>query len=83
MKANKEDCKGGMQYMANMHEPNMGITQIGQNEYLNMLRWGPKDLGMQTYKLSHKLGNNAQHSKVLKAWLKWEYGNAIGFEMSC
>ena len=70
MKSNKEDHKGGMQYMAQMHELSMDRAQIGQTKDLNMLRWGPKDLGMQAHKLSHKLGNNIQHSKALKAWLR-------------
>ena len=38
MKANKEDYKGGMQYMERMHEKNMVRAEIGQNKDLNMLR---------------------------------------------
>ena len=34
----KEDYKGGMQYMAQMHELSMDRAQIGQNKDLNMLR---------------------------------------------
>ena len=70
-----------MQYMAQMHEPIMDRAQVGQNKDWNMLRWRFKDLGMQAYKLSQKLGNNAQHSKALKAWMKWEHGIAISSEM--
>ena len=70
MKANKEDYKGGMQYMANKHELSMDRAQVGQNKDLNMLRWGLKDLGMQAYKLCHKLGNNAQPLEALKGWKK-------------
>ena len=65
--ANKEDYKGGMQYMAQMHELSMDKAQVGQNTDLNMLRRGLKDLGMQAYKLRHKLGNNTQYSKAFKA----------------
>ena len=57
--ASKEDYKGDLQYMANMYEPIMDSALVGQNKNLNMLRWGLKDLGMQAYKLSHKLGNKA------------------------
>ena len=81
--ASKEDCKGGMQYMAKMHELCIDRAQVGQNKDLNMLRWGLKDLGMQAYKLSHKQGNNAKHSKTLNKWMKWEHGNAKSSEMSC
>ena len=38
MKANKEDYKGGIQYMANMHEPMMDRVEIGLNKDQNMLR---------------------------------------------
>ena len=72
MKANKEDYKGGMQYMGNKHELSMDRAQVGRNKDINMLRWGLKDLGMQAYKLSHKLGNNAQYSKVI--WIMIEVG---------
>ena len=68
--ASKEDYKGGMQYMAQMHEPIMDRAQIGLKKDQNMLRWGLKGLGMHAYKLSHKQGNNAQHSKALKEWMK-------------
>ena len=54
MKASKEQHKGGMQYMAQMHELSMDRAQVGQNKDLNMLRWRLKYLGMQAYKLSHK-----------------------------
>ena len=67
MKANKEDYKEGMQYMAPMHELSMDRAQVGLNMDQNMLRWRLKDLGMQAYKLSHKLGNNTQHLKAFKA----------------
>ena len=58
-KATKEDYSRDMQYMAQMHEPSMDRAWLGQNKDLNMLRWGLKYLGMQAYKLRHKLGNNA------------------------
>ena len=54
MKANKEDYKGDMQYMANMHEPNMDRAEIGQNKDLNMLRWGLKGQGKMAYMLGLK-----------------------------
>ena len=76
MKANKEDRKGGMQYIAQMRALSMDRAQVGLNEDQNMLRWGPKYLGMQAYKLSHKLGNNALQSMALKEWMMWEHGNA-------
>lgn len=47
MKASKEQHKWGMQHMAQMHELSMDRAQVGQNKDLNMLRWGPKGLGMQ------------------------------------
>ena len=53
--------------MANTHELSMNRAQVGQNKDLNMLRRGLKGLGMQAFELRHKLGNNAQHSKALKA----------------
>ena len=83
MKANKEDYKGGIQYKANKHELSMDRAQVGQDKDLNMLRWGLKDLGMQAYKLGHKLGDNAQHPMALEAWMKWEYENATCSEISC
>ena len=57
--ASKEDYKGGMQYMAQMHELSMDRAQVGQNKDLSMLRRGPKGLGMQAHKLRHKQGNKA------------------------
>ena len=38
MKANKENYRGGMQYMAQMHEPNMDRAEIGQDNDQNMQR---------------------------------------------
>ena len=54
MKANKEEYKRGMQYMANMHEPNMDRAEIGQDKDQNILRWRLKGQGMQAYTLGHK-----------------------------
>ena len=58
--ASKEDYKGGMQYMAQMHELSMARVQLGLNKDHNMLRWRLKGLRMHACKLSHKQGNNAQ-----------------------
>lgn len=66
MKASKEDYNGGMQYMANMHEPTMDRAEIGQNNDQNMLTWRLKDLGMQAYKLCHNkatMHNTQRHLK--------------------
>ena len=38
LEASTEDCKGGMQYMAQRHELSMDRAQVGQNKDLNMLR---------------------------------------------
>jgi len=83
IKASKEDYKGGMQYMAQRHEPIMDRAQLGINKDQNMLRWGLTDLGKMAYKLGHKQGNNAQPLEALKGWKKWEHDNPICSKMSC
>lgn len=55
----KEDYTWGMQYMANMYELSMDRVEMGLNKDQNVLRWVPKDLGMQAYTLGHKLGNKS------------------------
>ena len=59
MKANKEDYSRDMQYMSQLHDPSIYKAYLGHNMDLNMLRLWLKYLGMQAYKLSHELGNNA------------------------